>query len=134
MEDNGWKQVLNQLSNLKIKLSPSLTLWLPTMGDFKYIFSASVYCTKCPLSIGVLFFGEKNQKMHWIETWLKKPVGSKNEWHHHKYTSLAVVSCARKTLRVSTIAIGSANSGCFVERGRCARHAKILSVSLTSDT
>jgi hypothetical protein len=57
------------------------------------------------------------------------------------YTPLAVqlVSCARKTLRVSTTATDSANSGCFVERGRCDRrstqHAKIPSgSSLTSDT
>jgi hypothetical protein len=50
------------------------------------------------------------------------------------YTPLAVVS-----LRVSTTATNSANSGCFVERGRCdrrcTRHAKITSgSSLTSDT
>jgi hypothetical protein len=46
----------------------------------------------------------------------------------------AVVSRARKTLRIS-----SANSGCFIERGRrdrcCTQHAKIPSrSSLTSDT
>jgi hypothetical protein len=33
-------------------------------------------------------------------------------WH---YTPLAVVSCARKTLRISTTSTDSANSGCFVE-------------------
>jgi hypothetical protein len=50
----------------------------------------------------------------------------------HNYTPLAVVSRARKTLRVSTTATDSANSGCFVER-RCTRHAKITSgSSLTS--
>jgi hypothetical protein len=45
------------------------------------------------------------------------------------YTPLAVVSRTRKTLRVSTTATDSTNSGCFVERGRCdrryPRHAKI---------
>jgi hypothetical protein len=51
------------------------------------------------------------------------------------YTPLAVVSGARKTLRLSTTATDSANSGCFVERGRRDRrstqHAKIP--SRTSD-
>jgi hypothetical protein len=55
------------------------------------------------------------------------------------YTPLAVVSRARNTLRVSTTATDNANSGCFVERGRCDRrctqHAKIPSgSSLTPDT
>jgi hypothetical protein len=52
------------------------------------------------------------------------------EW---SYTPLAVVSRARKTLRVSTTALDRANSGCFVERGRCDRlssqHVKIPSLT-----
>jgi hypothetical protein len=44
--------------------------------------------------------------------------------HQEMYTPLAVVSRARKTLRVSTTATDtcSANSGCFIERARCDRH------------
>jgi hypothetical protein len=41
------------------------------------------------------------------------------------YTPLAVVSRARKTLRVLTTASDRANSGCFVERRHCTLHAKI---------
>jgi hypothetical protein len=42
--------------------------------------------------------------------------------HAWGYTPLAVVSRARKTLRVSfNHCWDSANSGCFVERGRCDR-------------
>jgi hypothetical protein len=58
--------------------------------------------------------------------------------HAGTYTPLAVVSRARKTTRINHC-YDSANSGSFVERGRCDRrctqHAKIPSgSSLTSDT
>jgi hypothetical protein len=48
------------------------------------------------------------------------------------YTPLAVVSCARKTTRINHC-YDSANSGSFVERGRCAQHTKIPSLYALSN-
>jgi hypothetical protein len=60
------------------------------------------------------------------------PILKPFQWGN-KYTPLAVVSRARKTL--INHCYDRANSGCFVERGRCTQHAKIPSgSSLTSDT
>jgi hypothetical protein len=54
-------------------------------------------------------------------------------WQHLSYTPLAVVSRARKTLRVSTT---ERKFGCFVERGlcdrRCSQHAKFQSASFST--